>query len=133
MSSGKLADRNSASRDLESASTVCFAMTSASGLLQTKSSRTRRFENYPISHTHARTLAMANSGRATVPCSPKRRRRSFFFTTVRVYALCYLLVRIARPRFILPRDSRILFEADWVPSREGIAKAFEQLYGAQAA
>jgi hypothetical protein len=56
-----------------------------------------------------------------------------FFTTVRVYAICYLLVRIARPCFILPRDSRILFEADWVPNREGIAKAFEQLYGAQAA
>jgi hypothetical protein len=56
-----------------------------------------------------------------------------FFTAVRVYAICYLLVRIARPRFIPPRDSRILFEADWVPNREGIAKAFDQLYGAQAA
>ena len=56
-----------------------------------------------------------------------------FFTAVRVYAICYLLVRIARPSFILPKDSKILFEADWVPNREGITKAFEQLYGARAA
>ena len=52
-----------------------------------------------------------------------------FFTTVSVYAICYLLVRIARPDFVLPADSRILFEEDWVPHRGGIAKAFEQLYG----
>jgi len=56
-----------------------------------------------------------------------------FFTTVSVYAICYLLVRIARPGFALPPDSRILFEEDWVPNREGIAKAFEQLYGEYAA
>jgi hypothetical protein len=56
-----------------------------------------------------------------------------FFTTVKVYAICYLLVRIARPRFTLPRGSRILFQADWVPNREGIAKAFQELYGGQAA
>ncbi|MHB1516332.1 MAG: hypothetical protein ACYCVY_11640 [Acidiferrobacteraceae bacterium] len=56
-----------------------------------------------------------------------------FFTTVSVYAICYLLIRIARPGFILPPDSRILFEEDWVPNRAGIAKAFEQLYGERAA
>jgi hypothetical protein len=28
----------------------------------------------------------------------------------------------------LPPDSRILFEEEWVPNREGLAKAFEQLY-----
>ena len=55
-----------------------------------------------------------------------------FFTTVKVYAICYLLVRIARPRFMIPRDSRMLFEADWVPNREGIAKAFQQLYRHQS-
>jgi hypothetical protein len=55
-----------------------------------------------------------------------------FFTTVSVYATCYLLVRIARPGFVLLPDSRILFEEGWVPNREGIAKAFEQLYGERA-
>jgi hypothetical protein len=51
-----------------------------------------------------------------------------FFTTVSVYAICYLLVRIARPSFVLPPDSRILFEEQWVPNRESLSKAFEQLY-----
>jgi hypothetical protein len=56
-----------------------------------------------------------------------------FFTTVSVYAICYLLVRIARPSFVLPPDSRILFEEEWVPNRERTAKAFEQLYEERAA
>jgi hypothetical protein len=51
-----------------------------------------------------------------------------FFTTVAVYATCYLLIRIGRPNFVLPARSRIVFEAGWVPHREGIVKAFEQLY-----
>ena len=53
-----------------------------------------------------------------------------FFTAVAVYATCYLLVRIGRPNSTLPARSRIVFEADWVPNREGVAKAFEQLYRA---
>ena len=56
-----------------------------------------------------------------------------FFTTLSVYAICYLLVRIARPSFALPPDSRILFEEEWVHNRDGIAKAFEQLYQERAA
>jgi len=55
-----------------------------------------------------------------------------FFTTLSVYAICYLLVRIARPGFALPPDSRILFEEEWVPNRAGIARAFEQLYKERA-
>jgi hypothetical protein len=55
-----------------------------------------------------------------------------FSTSLSVYAICYLLVRVARPRFVLPSDSRILFEEEWVPNREGVAKAFEQLYGERA-
>jgi hypothetical protein len=39
-----------------------------------------------------------------------------FFTTVSVYAICYLLIRIARLSFALPPDSRILFEENWVPN-----------------
>ncbi len=56
-----------------------------------------------------------------------------FFTTLSVYAICYLLIRIARPNFAIPPDSRILFEEDWVPNRDGIARAFEQLYEKRAA
>jgi len=56
-----------------------------------------------------------------------------FFTILSVYSICYLLVRIARPGFALPEDSRILFEEEWVPNRSDIAKAFEQLYGERAA
>jgi hypothetical protein len=56
-----------------------------------------------------------------------------FFTTLSVYAICHLLVRIARSACVLPKDSRILFEEDWVPGREYIAKAFEQLFNERAA
>ncbi|SRR5713226_206217 len=56
-----------------------------------------------------------------------------FFTIISVYAICYLLIRIARPDFALAPDSRILFEEDWVPNRAGLAKAFEQLYKERAA
>ncbi len=55
-----------------------------------------------------------------------------FFTALSVYATCYLLARIARPSFVLPPGSRILFEEDWVPNRSGAAKAFGQLYGERA-
>ena len=30
------------------------------------------------------------------------------FTTLTVYAICYLLVRLARPEFVMPEDSDIL-------------------------
>ena len=56
-----------------------------------------------------------------------------FFTTLSVYAICYLLIRIARPSFGLPPDSRILFEEEWIPNRAGVARAFEQLYKEPAA
>ncbi len=55
-----------------------------------------------------------------------------FFTSLSAYAICYLLIRIARPDFALPPDSRILFEEDWMPNRAGLAKAFEQLYKERA-
>ena len=55
-----------------------------------------------------------------------------FFTTLAVYSICYLFVRIARPDFALPPDSRILFEEDWMPNRAGLIKAFEELYGERA-
>jgi hypothetical protein len=51
-----------------------------------------------------------------------------FFTTLSVYAICYLLVRVARPQCALPEDSRILFEEDWMPNRAELIRAFEDLY-----
>ena len=56
-----------------------------------------------------------------------------FFTALSTYAICYLLVRIARPGFKLPTDSRILFEEDWMLNRTGLIRAFEELYKERAA
>jgi hypothetical protein len=56
-----------------------------------------------------------------------------FFTILSVYAICYLVVRMARPTFALPPDSRILFEEEWMLNRPGLATAFEQLYKERAA
>lgn len=56
----------------------------------------------------------------------------FFFTATSVFAICYLLVRIARPGFTLPVESRILFEEDWIPGREALEAGFDQLFGKAA-
>lgn len=48
-----------------------------------------------------------------------------------VYAISYLLVKIGRPSFVLPEDSSILFELDWITHRADVLKAFDQLYDAQ--
>lgn len=37
----------------------------------------------------------------------------------------------ARPHFVLPEDSRILFEEGWMPIRAGLIKAFKGLYRVQ--
>jgi hypothetical protein len=55
--------------------------------------------------------------------------RLTFFTTLLVYALCYLLVRLARPRFIMPEHSDILFELDWMPDYVRLVRAYTDLYG----
>jgi TIR domain len=39
-----------------------------------------------------------------------------FFTTLSVFAMCYLLVRLARRGFVLPAGSDILFELEWMPN-----------------
>jgi hypothetical protein len=52
-----------------------------------------------------------------------------FFTTLTVFAICYLLVRLARPGFVMPEDSDILFELDWMPNYENLVRAFTTLYG----
>jgi hypothetical protein len=56
-----------------------------------------------------------------------------FFMTASVYAICYLLVRMARPGFAIPGDSEIVFESDWVPHHDVIARAFKQLYDDESA
>ena len=45
-----------------------------------------------------------------------------------VYATCYLLVKIGRPAFRLPKNSKILFELDWMTRHAELAQAYGQLY-----
>lgn len=45
-----------------------------------------------------------------------------------VYATCYLLAKIARPKLQLPSKCKILFEFEWLPGHADILKAFNQLY-----
>jgi hypothetical protein len=52
-----------------------------------------------------------------------------FQTTLLVYALGYLLVRLARPDFVMPEDSDILFELDWMPDYSLLVRGFTDLYG----
>jgi len=52
-----------------------------------------------------------------------------FFTTLSVYALSYLLARLARRNFTMPEDSKILFELDWMPNHQTLVQAFSELYG----
>jgi hypothetical protein len=52
-----------------------------------------------------------------------------FFTALSVYALCYLLVRLARPGFVMPEDGDILFELEWMPDHTTLVRAFTDLFG----
>jgi hypothetical protein len=52
-----------------------------------------------------------------------------FFTSLSVYAVCYLLARLARPNFVVPDDSNILFELDWMPDYATLVRAYTDLYG----
>jgi len=53
-----------------------------------------------------------------------------FYMSLRIYAICYLLIKFARPAFTLPVDSRILFELEWLPNHGETLRAFEELYAA---
>jgi hypothetical protein len=55
--------------------------------------------------------------------------RLTFFATLNVYAVCHLLVRLARPDFTMPEGSNILFELDWMPNYVKLVQAFTELYG----
>lgn len=55
-----------------------------------------------------------------------------FFSSLAVYALCYLLARLGRPPFVMPEGSEILFELDWMPDHEEIKRAYATLFGKPA-
>jgi hypothetical protein len=55
--------------------------------------------------------------------------RLTFFSTLSVHALCYLLIRLARPDFVMPEGSDILFELDWMPGYVSLVRGYTDLYG----
>jgi hypothetical protein len=55
--------------------------------------------------------------------------RITFLTFLSVVAICYLLVRLARPRFTIPKNSAILFELEWISDHHKLVLAFTELYG----
>jgi hypothetical protein len=50
-----------------------------------------------------------------------------FDTSLQVYVICYLLVKLGRPAFKLPKHSRILFELDWLQGHAEMVRAFREL------
>ena len=52
-----------------------------------------------------------------------------FFSNLSVHALCYLLIRLARPDFVMPEGSDILFELDWMSDYAPLMRAYIDLYG----
>jgi|SRR5215831_8072893 len=52
-----------------------------------------------------------------------------FFASLSVHALCYLLIRLARPDFVMPEGSDILFELDWMSDYAPLVRAYTDLYG----
>jgi hypothetical protein len=52
-----------------------------------------------------------------------------FMSSLDVYSISYLLVKIARPKFSLPEDSRILFELEWLPNHKESLRASQHLFG----
>ena len=52
-----------------------------------------------------------------------------FFSSLSVHALCYLLIRLARPGFVMPEGSDILFELDWMQDHASLVGAYTELYG----
>ncbi|CPF06304.1 hypothetical protein [Burkholderia pseudomallei] len=55
--------------------------------------------------------------------------RLTFVTTLSVYAMCYLLIRLARNDSAIPEGSNILFELDWMPDYQLLKQAYTDLYG----
>jgi hypothetical protein len=55
--------------------------------------------------------------------------RITFFSSLSVHALCYLLIRLGRPGFVMPEGSNILFELDWMSDHLPLVRAYTDLYG----
>jgi hypothetical protein len=89
-------------------------------------------ENYQAlcNYTHSRPDASDGAlWQSNGPVYNNEAIRTTFFTTLSVFAICYLLVRLARPGFIVPEDSDILFELEWMPNYAKLVRAFTELYG----
>ena len=82
--------------------------------------------NYTHSRPDASNFALWNSNG---PVYNNKAIRLTFFTTLSVFAMCYLLVRLARRDFVMPEDSDILFELEWVPNYAKLVRGFTELYG----
>ena len=54
--------------------------------------------------------------------------RMTFEMTLCVYAISYLLAKIGRPSLVVPKESLIVFELDWLPGHQKVAKAFDQMW-----
>jgi hypothetical protein len=59
-------------------------------------------------------------------CSGKAVKLAFE-SSLQIYAICYLLVGIGRPRFALPANGRLLFKLKWLDGRAQLSKAFHEL------
>lgn len=55
--------------------------------------------------------------------------RLTFLSSLSVHALCYLLIRLARPDFVMLEGSDILFELDWMSDYAALVRAYSDLYG----
>jgi hypothetical protein len=81
-------------------------------------------------HTHARPDAgYAVLWQSNGPVYNNEAIRLTYFSSLVVYALCYLLVRLARPTFMMTEHSIFLFEDDWIPNHAQLARAFTDLFG----
>lgn len=82
------------------------------------------------SYTHARPGAdYGELWQSNGPVYNDAAIRLTFFSILSVHALCYLLIRLARPDFIMPEESDILFELDWMPDYASLVRAYSDLYG----
>jgi hypothetical protein len=82
------------------------------------------------SYTHARPDAgYGVLWESNGPVYNNEALRLTFFTSLSVYALCYLLIRVARPGFAMPEGSEILFELDWMPDHAALVRAYTDLFG----
>ena len=106
-SPGKPVVQNSGLRALESGCTGCSLKAQCKWLLADEELPSKTFQQL-CNFTHSRPdLSDGALWRSNGPVYAYEAVMLTFFTTLSVYAICYLLVRIARPAFVLPEDSRI--------------------------